>query len=92
VAGDALASPPPWSGTRRLVFANLFGPVERGTLLLSISTATGNNTGIGKQLWDYAGRVLDGTQQDERLFALVHAADPKDAPWEVATWFKANPS
>ena len=34
---------------------------RRHPLLLSISTATGNNTGIGKQLWDYAGRVLDGT-------------------------------
>ena len=48
---------------------------RRHPLLLSISTATGNNTGIGKQLWDYAGRVLDGTQEDERLFALIHAAD-----------------
>src|SRR5918993_4694498 len=56
---------------------------RRHPLLLSISTATGNNSGIGKQLWDYAGRVLDGAQEDERLFALVHAADPKDAPWEV---------
>ncbi len=45
---------------------------RRHPLLLSISTATGNNTGIGKQLWDYAARVLDGTQEDERLFALVH--------------------
>ena len=65
---------------------------RRHPLLLSISTATGNNTGIGKQLWDYAGRVLDGTQEDERLFALVHAADPEDDPWEEATWIKANPS
>jgi phage terminase large subunit-like protein len=31
-------------------------------LLISISTATGNNTGIGKQLWDYAVRVLEGKQ------------------------------
>ena len=59
--------------------------------MLSISSATGNNSGIGKQLWDYAGRVLDGTQEDERLFALVHAADPEDDPWDEATWIKANP-
>ena len=44
-------------------------------LLLSISTATGNSSEIGKQLWDYAGRVLDGTQEDKHLFALIHAAD-----------------
>src|SRR5918993_1098781 len=52
---------------------------RRHPLLLSISTATGNNAGIGKQLWDYAARVLDGIQEDERLFALVHAADPEAA-------------
>jgi phage terminase large subunit-like protein len=61
-------------------------------LLLSISTATGNSTGIGKQLWDYATRVLEGTQEDERLFALIFTADPEDDPWEEATWIKANPS
>src|SRR3712207_3021498 len=65
---------------------------RRHPLLLSISTATGNSSGIGKQLWDYAGRVLDGTQEDERLFALVHGADPEDDPWDEATWVKANPS
>ena len=65
---------------------------RRHPLLLSISTATGNNAGIGRQLWDYAGRVLEGAQEDERLFALVHAADPEDDPWDEATWIKANPS
>src|SRR3569832_2860737 len=48
---------------------------RRHPLLLSISTATGNNSGIGKQLWDYASQVLDGTQEDARLFALIYAAD-----------------
>jgi phage terminase large subunit-like protein len=65
---------------------------RRHPLLLSISTATGNNAGIGRQLWDYAARVLEGAQEDERLFALIHAADPEDDPWDEATWVKANPS
>src|SRR5829696_5059007 len=65
---------------------------RRHPLLLSISTATGNNSGIGKQLWDYASRVLDGTQEDERLFALIYAADPEDDPWDEVTWIKAKPS
>jgi phage terminase large subunit-like protein len=65
---------------------------RRHPLLLSISTTTGNNSGIGKQLWDYASRVLDGTQEDDRLFGLIYAADPEDDPWEEATWIKANPS
>ena len=61
-------------------------------LLLAISTATGNNSGVGKQLWDYAVRVLEDTQQDERLFALIYTIDPEDDPWIQASWIKANPS
>ena len=65
---------------------------RRNPLLLAISTATGNNAGIGKQLWDYAVRVLEGTQEDERLFALIYTIDPEDDPWDEASWIKANPS
>jgi len=65
---------------------------RRHPMLVAISTATGNNSGIGKQLWDYAVRVLEGTQEDERLFALIHTVDPEDDPWEEASWIKANPS
>ena len=65
---------------------------RRNPLLLAISTATGNNAGIGKQLWDYAVRVLEGAQADERLFALIYTIDPEDDPWEEASWIKANPS
>lgn len=61
-------------------------------MLLSISTATGNTTGIGKQLWDYSVRVLDGAQQDDRLFALIYTIDEGDDPWDEASWIKANPS
>src|SRR3954463_5231374 len=64
---------------------------RRHPLLLSISTATGDNAGIGKQLWDYAVRVLEGTQTDERLFALIYTLDPEDDPWIEASWIKANP-
>ena len=61
-------------------------------MLLAISTATGNNAGVGKQLWDYAVRVLEGTQSDDRLYALIYSIDPEDDPWEEASWIKANPS
>jgi phage terminase large subunit-like protein len=43
-------------------------------------------------LWDYAVRVLEGTQDDDRLFALIPTIDPEDDPWEEASWVKANPS
>src|ERR1700726_360639 len=65
---------------------------RRHPLLLSISTATGNNSGVGKQLWDYAVRVLEGTQHDDRIFALLYTIDPEDDPWDEASWIKANPS
>src|SRR6185437_414784 len=65
---------------------------RRNPLLLAISTATGNNAGVGKQLWDYAVRVLESTQADERLFALIYSIDPEDDPWEETSWIKANPS
>jgi phage terminase large subunit-like protein len=55
-------------------------------LLLAISTATGNNAGIGKQLWDYAVRVLESLQIDDHLFALLYTIDTEDDP------IKANPS
>lgn len=59
--------------------------------LLSISTATGNNAGIGKQLWDYGLRVLRQSAQDDRLFVLIYSIDDTDDPWDEATWIKANP-
>jgi phage terminase large subunit-like protein len=65
---------------------------RRQPLLVSISTATGNSTGIGKQLWDYSVRVLEGTQHDDRLFALIYTVDDGDDPWSEDVWVKANPS
>jgi phage terminase large subunit-like protein len=64
---------------------------RRHPLLLSISTATGNTSGIGKQLWDYSVRVLEGAQEDERPFALLYTIDEGDDPWAEETWIKANP-
>lgn len=60
-------------------------------LLICITTATDNTSGIGKQLWDYSLRVLDGVQQDERLFALIYTADASDDPWSEDAWRKVNP-
>jgi phage terminase large subunit-like protein len=60
-------------------------------MLISISTATGNNSGIGKRLWDYGVRVLEGAQEDDRMFVLLYTVDAEDDPWDEATWVKANP-
>ena len=61
-------------------------------LLVAISTATGNTSGIGKQLWDYAVKVLSGTLTDDRLFALIYTIDEGDDPWDERTWIKCNPN
>jgi phage terminase large subunit-like protein len=60
-------------------------------LLVSISTATGNTTGIGKQLWNYCVRVLSGAQADDRMFAILYTIDDGDDPWAEESWIKANP-
>ena len=60
-------------------------------LLLSISTATANNTGIGRQVWDYGTRVLSGAVEDDRFFALIYTVDTEDDPWDEASLIKANP-
>ncbi|MEM9043506.1 MAG: terminase TerL endonuclease subunit [Pseudomonadota bacterium] len=60
--------------------------------LLSISTATGNTAGIGRQLWGYVARVLRGSVEDDRIFGILYCADPDDDIWDEETWKKANPS
>ncbi|MEM7515437.1 MAG: terminase large subunit, partial [Planctomycetota bacterium] len=44
--------------------------------LLSISTATGNTTGIGRQLWTYIEKILRGQIDDDRIFGILYCADP----------------
>ena len=60
-------------------------------LLISISTATDNVTGVGKQVWDYSEKVLEGLFTDNQLFAVMYAADLEDDVWAETTWRKANP-
>lgn len=60
-------------------------------MLFSISTATGNNAGIGKKVHDYTEKVLEGTIKDEQFFGVIYAADADDPIWDDATLVKANP-
>jgi phage terminase large subunit-like protein len=65
---------------------------RRQPFLLSISTATQNNAGIGRTLWDYSLRVLNGAQDDDRLYGIIYSIDETDDPWDEKTWVKANPA
>jgi phage terminase large subunit-like protein len=59
-------------------------------LLVGISTTSDNTTGIGKELWDYGEKVLNGLA-DDRFFAVMYDVDPSEDPFAEATWRKANP-
>jgi phage terminase large subunit-like protein len=60
-------------------------------LLISISTATDNATGVGRQVWNYTEQVLAGILADDHFFGVIYDADPDDDPWAEQTWQKANP-
>jgi phage terminase large subunit-like protein len=61
-------------------------------LMVCISTATENTTGVGKQLWDYTIKVLTGVLDDDRFFGVIWTADEDDDPFSEKTMKKANPS
>lgn len=61
-------------------------------LMVSISTATEQTTGVGKNVWDYTIKVLTGAMKDDRFFGVIYAADDGDDVWSERTMRKANPS
>src|SRR5262249_15285401 len=61
-------------------------------LTLTISTASDNLEGIGKELFDLALAVRDGVIKADDFLPVIHQA-PLDADWTApATWALANPS
>ena len=61
-------------------------------LMLIITTAGANPLGpCGKQ-HAYVCRILDGADQNDRIFGFIAHADRDDDPFAVATWRKANPN
>jgi len=81
-----------WHG-RKFYDALRYGMSSRMQPLFAIITTAGSNPqSVAKELHDYAAGVLAGTQIDQRFFAYIRAADPKDDPLDEQTWRKANPS
>jgi phage terminase large subunit-like protein len=60
-------------------------------LLISISTATDQTTGVGKTVWDYTESVLSGQLRDDQFFGVIFDVDQGDDPWSERSWRKANP-
>jgi phage terminase large subunit-like protein len=65
---------------------------RRQPLMLGITTASTNKTGVGFEQWAYAQKVLAGDVVDDQYFALLYTVDPDDDWTSPAVWRKANPN
>lgn len=66
---------------------------RRDSLLLSITTAGYENTGVGASQRKYAQKVALGEIQDDTFFSLVYCIDEDtDDIWDSKNWIKANPN
>jgi len=68
------------------------GEARDESLLLAITTAGWNQVSICHEQYKYAKKILEGSIIDINFFPLIYEADPKDDPYDPATWKKANPS
>lgn len=56
-----------------------------------ISTA-GLQQGYGWEWWNTCRNLAEGTIVDHRTLVAIYAADEDDDPYDLATWYKANPN
>lgn len=61
-------------------------------LFFQITTAGEDHLSVCGEQHDFAKEIIAGKTFAPEYFALIHAADPKDDPWDKKTWHKANPS
>ena len=61
-------------------------------VILSITTAGTNQSGIGFEQWKYAMRVLRQETEDEAFFGIIYTIDDADDWLDPASWAKANPN
>jgi phage terminase large subunit-like protein len=61
-------------------------------LILMITTAGSDTSGICYEQRDYTVKVLEGTHADETWFGIVFTIDDEDVWHDPAIWRKANPN
>ncbi len=61
------------------------------SLLLCITTAGTDITGVGYSQSYYAKKICMGDIEDDQFFSVVYCAEEGDDPFSEATWRKANP-
>ena len=85
-----------WQG--REMWENLIhaGRARRQPLLIVITNAGDDMLSVCREQHDYAERVLDGSFDDERFFALIYSVTAEElaerGPMDRDLWRKANPS
>ena len=62
------------------------------SMILSITTAGNNQSGIGYEQWKYAQRVLSQETADESFLGLIYTIDDADDWQNPESWQKANPN
>lgn len=69
------------------------GTAARSQPIIWVVTTAGYNlNGICKERYDYAVKVLEGSTDDDTLFAYIAQIDPDDDPFDEKVWIKANPN
>lgn len=66
--------------------------VREQPLLTMITTAGFVREGLFDDMYSYASKVLDGTVEDDTLFALIYELDSEDEMYDEDMWIKANPA
>lgn len=61
-------------------------------LILGITTAASNQSGIGFEQWRYTQKILRRERSDERYFGIIYTIDEEDDWRDPAVWQKANPN
>jgi phage terminase large subunit-like protein len=61
-------------------------------LILSITTAGNNQSGIGYEQWKYTQRVLAQETQDDSFLGIIYTVDDSDDWQDPTSWAKANPN
>lgn len=61
-------------------------------LVLGITTAGANQSGIGYEQWKYTLKVLSRQTADEAFFGIIYTIDDSDDWQDAASWIKANPN
>lgn len=62
------------------------------SLVISITTAGSNKTGIGYEQREYSIKLLTNVVDDDSYFAIIFTLDKDDDPFDETNWPKANPN